>query len=239
MGNYTLILPQAIPIADAARDPRGNGIGTLSIKPNGKVHWEGTLPDGTKVVQNDRLAKDNTWPLFLRLYNKKGVLLGIATVDALQAHSDLSGAFDWFKPVIEKDFYFPMGFRILDSDLIGSFYSPPTPGTRALTGFNDVANNGRVTLQEGSMLADIVRTVTYDSKNRVTISNPGVDGLAITIDKATGLFSGSFIHPVSEKLTPIEGVLFQKQKIGAGRFQGSSVVGVNPQTGRVLFESAP
>ena len=239
VGNYTLILPQAIPIADAQRDPRGNGIGTLSIKPNGKVHWEGTLPDGTRVIQDERLAKDNTWPLFFRLYQKKGVLLGLVTVDSAQAHSDLSGGFDWFKPVTDKDVYFPLGFRILDADIIGSFYGPPAPGTRALGGFTDVANNGRATLQEGSMLADIVRTFTYDPKNRVTISNPGVDGLEITIDETTGLISGSFIHPVSGQPTPIEGVLFLKQQIGVGRFQGSSVSGVNPQTGRFLFEAAP
>ena len=238
-GKYTLVLPQAIPIADAQRDPRGNGVGTLTIKPNGKVHWEGTLPDGTKVVQDERLARDNTWPLFLRLYQKKGVLLGLATVNAAQPQSDLSGAFDWFKPVVGADSHFPLGFRILDADFIGSLYTAPAPGTRALAGFTDTVNNGRVTLQEGSLLADIVKTITFDPANRIAISNPGADGLALAVDAFTGAISGSFIHPVSGLPTPIEGVLFQKQKIGAGRYQGSSVPGVNPQTGRVLIEATP
>ena len=237
VGKYTLYLPPASPTADAQRDPRGNGIGMLTVKKSGNVIWEGTLADGTKVAQTEPLTRNNTWPLFLKLYKNRGVMLGNITMDGSQPQSDLSGVFNWFKPVVSKDVYFPLGFRVIDADFFGSKYVPPAKGVRALDGFQDVVNNGRVTIQQGSLLADIVRPLTYTAKNKITISNPGVDELALAIDPETGTLSGSFIHPVSGDATRIKGVLFQKTDMSFGRFQGSSVPGVNPQTGTVLFES--
>ena len=100
VGRYTVLLPPASPIADTQRDPRGNGIGFLTITPDGTVRWNGVLADGTPVSQAQALAKDNTWPLFLNLYLTKGVMLGDITMDATRPESDLAGHVDWFKPVV-------------------------------------------------------------------------------------------------------------------------------------------
>ena len=239
VGRYTLLLPPANPIADAQRDPQGNGIGTLALGSNGIVYWRATLPDGTRVSQNQPLDKDNKWPLFLSLYKSKGVMLGTVAMDRTQTTTDLSGKLDWSKPVVAKDTYFPLGFRIVGANFLGSFYTAPAPGTSALPGFPDVTDNGRLTLQEGSLLNDISRTLTYSSRNKITITNPGTERLALEVDPKTGFVSGTFVHPVSARRTDLGGVIFSKQNIIVGRFQGTSVPGVNPQTGRLLIEKAP
>jgi hypothetical protein len=239
VGNYTVVLPPAVPIGDPQRDPRGNGIGTVKIDSKGTVHWSGTLADGKQFSVTQPLDRDNKWPLFASLYQKKGVILGDIAVDLSRQESDMNGKYHWSKPVVPTHTYFPLGFQILNADFIGSLYVAPPSGTRALDGFTDTADNGRVTLQEGSMLGDIVRTVTYNADNKVTVSNPGREKLKIKIDPATGAVTGEFFHPVSGVLTSIQGVLFQKQEIGVGRFKGTSVPGTNPQTGRVLFEHVP
>ena len=239
VGRYTVVLPPAFPIADAQRDPRGNGIGLLTITPDGTVSWNGRLADGSGAIQRQALARDNTWPLFLNLYRSKGVMLGNITVDKSQTDSDIDGSVNWFKPVVARDTYFPIGFRILDATFMGSAYTPPAAGTRALTGFAEADDNAILTLQEGSLLGDIVRSTTFSATNDITITNPGNERFVLDLDPLSGVFGGSFVHPVSATRTRIIGVLFQKQSIGVGRFPGLSVPGVNPQTGRVLLESKP
>ena len=238
VGRYTLLLPAANPIGDAQRDPRGNGIGTLALGSNGIIHWRGTLADGTRVAQNQPLTKDNTWALFLNLYQSKGVLLGTIAMDRNQATTDLSGKYNWSKPAVLRDRFFPFGFRILAADFLGSFYEAPAAGTSALPGFGTAANNGRLTLQEGSLLNDITRTLTYSAANRITITNPGTERTNLTVAPGTGVVSGTFNHPVSGVKTSLSGVIFKKKEIIVGRFQGTSVSGVNPQTGRLLIEKA-
>ena len=238
VGRYTLLLPAANPIGDAQRDPRGNGIGTLALGSNGIVYWRGTLADGTRVSQNQPLSKDNTWALFLNLYRSRGVLLGNITMDRSQAATDLSGKFNWSKPVVLSDLYFPLGFHIVGADLLGSLYERPPAGTSALPSFGSGRDNGRLTLQEGSLLNDISRTLTYSAANRISITNPGNEQVSLTVDPTTGFVSGSFVHPVSSADTDLIGVIFKKQDIIVGRFQGTSVPGVNPQTGRFLIEKA-
>ena len=253
VGRYTLLLPPANPTADAQRDPRGNGIGTLALGSDGIVYWRGTLADGTRVSQSQPLTKDNSWPLFLNLYKSKGVLLGKITMDGSQSLSVLSGKFNWSKPVIAGDRYFPLGFRIVAPPLpapplpdapnfLGSFYDRPEAGASALPNFGDPPDNGRLVLQEGSLLNDILRTVSYSATNRITITNPGTERLALVVDPKTGSVSGTFVHPVSGRRTDLSGVIFKKQDqkdIIVGRFQGTSVSGVNPQTGRLRIEQTP
>ena len=237
-GRYTLLLPAANPIGDGQSDPRGNGIGTLALGSNGIVSWRGTLADGTVVSQKQPLTKDNTWPVFLNLYKSKGVMLGNISMDRSQATTDLSGKFNWSKPVVARDRYFPLGFRIVGADFLGSLYEAPAAGTSALPSFGSTPDNGRLTLQEGSLLNDISRTLTYSAANRITITNPGIERPNLAVNPKTGFVSGTFIHPVSSLRTDLSGVIFKKKDIIVGRFQGSSVSGVNPQTGRLLIEKA-
>jgi subtilisin family serine protease len=236
--SYTLLFPPADPIGNAV-DPRGYGVGTLKIDNAGIVSWSGTLADGTKVSQKQALTKDSTWPLFLNLYKGRGVMLGTVAVNFAVSDSDLNGTVDWFKPLISRDRYFASGFKIEDSDVIGSLYTAPPAGTRALAGFADAANNARTSLEEGSLFASIAHTATYSADNKVVITDPGADRLALSLNAATGTLGGSFIHSVTGRRTALTGVLFQKQRRGVGLFLGTTIVGASPQTGRLILSPAP
>jgi hypothetical protein len=165
-------------------------------------------------------------------------MAGIVAIDHSQPSSDMAGKFDWTKPVVSKDRFFPLGFRIVGSDFLGSTYAPPAAGTPALD-FGNASNNAVITLQAGSLLNDIVRTATYSATNRITIANPGVERLGLVVHPENGVITGTFVHPVSGLTTTLSGVIFDKQNIAIGRFQGSSVPGEKPQTGRLLIEEAP
>jgi hypothetical protein len=64
------------------------------------------------------------------------------------------------------------------------------------------------------------------------------------VNEKTGEFSGSFIDPKSlqfgtKKTIPFKGVIFQKQQIGVGYFEGQTLNGAGIQTGTVTINPAP
>jgi hypothetical protein len=237
--NYTLLFPPADPIGNPIADPRGFGVGTMRIDSAGFVTWSGTLADGSHASQRQALTKDNTWPLFLNLYKGKGVMLGTMTMNLAGAGSDMAGLVNWLKPLNSRDVYFPGGFSIEDAEVLGSIYTAPPAGTRALSGFLNADNNARTSLEEGSLFANIPHTATYSADNKVVITNPGNDRLALSLNAKTGTFTGSFVHSVTQRKTSITGVLFQKQNRAAGLFLGTTVPGASPQTGRLILTPAP
>ncbi len=235
--SYTVILPPAAPLGNLFQDPRGYGVAKMKIDAKGLVKWKGTLPDGTVALLSQALTKDNTWPMFLSLYKNRGVLLGQMTMDTAPVDSDMNGTYSWFKPVLERDLVFPLGFKIEQNEMLGSIYTPPTAG-RALLGFSDMANNATVTIAEGSLLVPIVKPAIYLPTNAITITTPGLDALKLKVGVKTGDLTGSFVHAVTNRSTLVKGVLFQKQQAAFSFFKGTSTIGVSPQTGYLLFEQA-
>ncbi len=237
--NYTMIFPPADPIGNALEDPRGFGAGTMRVDRAGFVTWSGTLADGTRASQRQALSKDNRWPLFLNLYARQGVMLGTMTMDLGAAGSDVHGLVNWLKPFTSRAVYFSRGFSIEDAEVLGSIYTVPPAGTRALAGFVDGDNNARTSIEEGSLFANIPHTATYSADNKVVIVNPGNDRLAVSLNTRTGTLAGSFVHSVTLRKTSITGVLFQKQNRAVGLFLGTTVPGASPQTGRLILSPAP
>lgn len=235
--SYTIVLPPNAPLGNTQFDPHGNGYGVAKIDSAGLVHANITLGDGTKIVLNQPLSKDLTWAFYSQPYLRKGVVLGIITQDATQTDSDFHGQIDWFKPTRATDKIYPQGFTVHNNDVIGSIYTPAAGG-RVLAGFASTDGNAKLTIDEGNIVNPIIKSATYDDSNKVIITTPGTDSVSLNINTKTGTFSGSFLHPVSSKRTPINGVLFQKQNIGVGSFLGSSISGVTIQTGKVLLEPA-
>lgn len=237
--SYTLIFPPATPVGNLFQDPRGYGVGQMKIDAKGIVKWKGILPDGTSVKQAQALTKDNTWPMFFSLYKKRGVLLGNMNIDPLKSLSDVDGKYNWFKPVLERDFYFPLGFKIQQNDLLGSFYVPPL-NERALKNFTNTpigVANANITINEGSLLVPITHDAEFLAINTITITTPTADALKLAVKVKTGDLSGSFTHAVSGRATTVKGVLFQKQDTAFGFFKGTSAGAVSPQTGYLILEA--
>ncbi len=220
-GRYTITLPPDPSRPDSTL-PQGDGYGTLVVGKAGLARLAGALADGrpiaitTAVLEGDKLA------LYLPLYGGNGYVSGSVTLRTTSV-SDLDGSVHWSKPEIAGARVHPAPLEV-NLPVIGSRYVRPEPGAPV---FSAAAGqeSGALTLTDGNLLAPIVQPVTLDSANRLIPTRQALDSLRAVIDPATGLFWGSFVHPVTQAVSPFRGVIFQKQNAGFGYFLGSDESG--------------
>ena len=218
-GRYTYLIPSS----GADGTPAGYGFGVVLIDRAGFVIINGTLADGSPFTASAAIGSDGTFPLYVRLYNGGGALLGFINARSLDA-TDLDGGLNWFRPAIGVARYFRDGFST-QVTLAGSIYSPPAAGTRVLN-YSDSAANALIRLGGGNLDQELDKTATLSANNRLTVDEIADDHLTITLSLANGLFSGTFIHPTLHRLVGFRGALLQKQNIGGGFFLGSDQGGV-------------
>jgi len=216
-GKYTLIIPTD---TNSPTGPAGDGFAKVTVDLKGSVSLGGTLADGTKAVQRVPLSKDGHWPLYLPLYRDKGALLSWVKFDTNLPTTDLSGLLDWFKQAQPTARYYPGGFTN-EAILAGSRYTPPTTNrllnvTNAIVGFTG-----------GNLAVDFTNNVTLGQNNKVTNNSP--NKLTLTLQKPTGLFTGSITPPGSLSAIPFKGAVLQKTTNGSGFFLGTD------RSGRIQF----
>ncbi len=217
-GKYTIVLP---PDTGAPEGPQGDGVGSMSVTPDGKIKFAGKLADGTKASQSTTLSKSGSWPFYVSLYSGKGCLVGTSMLDTNPPDSDLSGDLLWFKQAQPGVHYLPAGFTNA-VDMVGSIYRPPdamnaalnlTSASLAFTNAElDLAFENQITLNPAGTIANL-------SPNKVSLS----------LSKSSGLFTGSVTPPSGGKVWPFSGVLLQKRTMGAGFLLGTN------QSGEVLL----
>ena len=188
-----------LPSGDAAL---GSGVGFAKVSDGGKITAAFTLADGEKATQGTFLSKDGAWPLFASLYRSKGVLTGPLEFTEEPGVSDFGGALDWAGESFARTL-----------DAVGSRYSAPAPYERML----NLANvAGNAVFSAGA----VERLLTVSSAN---VATPFASDLKLKLVPKTGAFSGKF------QGQPFTGVVFQKQNLGAGFFDGGEVtLGPNP-----------
>jgi hypothetical protein len=227
-GNYTIVLPPN-PSDTGSAFPQGNGYGTLTVDSGGKIRLSATLGDGTRISQTAAVSENGMWPVYIPLYSKLGSMGGLVAFTNIVGVSDLGGALTWFKPAIPAAKLYPNGFTT-QITLLGSTYAAPPLGTTALT-VSNAACNLLITSGAGDLTSFVSNSVTLNTNNKVTLCS--TNGLKLTVTTKTGLFSGSFVNPVTARPTVFRGALFQKQNDGAGLFLGTD------QTGFVTVEPFP
>ena len=184
--------------------PHGFGYATLAIDASGNVKLAGVLPDGTAVSQSVPLSQDFTWPLYLKAYGGKGVMLGTAVLDATQAGSDLLASVNWFKPPRAKDAVFPAGFSIENTTFLGSSYTAPAAG-RVLSAFDTSPNNAGSlafadgNLTQGSIHGEFSAGFTLSESNQALFTLPNPQNVTLLLVPKKGTLSGTFIHPLSRQ----------------------------------------
>lgn len=241
--SYTFYLPPKVPSFvpgdnSSLLKPHGHGTATLTVTSAGIVKWKGVLGDGTPATQTTALTAAKTWPLYLPLYKGTGYIGGDVTHDPLLTGSDLSATLDWVKPAAPTNKMFPNGFTIEDTSLIGANYTVPAAGIRVLSGYDSAPeNSGPLSLVDGNLKTGLAKVLTLLPTNQTTIASAGLDKLKISIAPKTGVISGSFVFPDTNKVTPIRGVILQnKIGKGVGSFIGSSLYqNTTIQTGRLEF----
>ena len=148
------------------------------------------------------------------------------------APSDIDGlGLLWFKaPNLKAKCYqdgWPAG---ITTDLLGSKYVvPPKIAPASVVpdlGLEDTDGNAKFTLTGDNLgVPDLSKALNISVKNKVRVLTVAEDKLKVTITGASGLMKGTFVHPVSLKPAPFQGVLFQAQKFGSGFFLGEGESG--------------
>jgi hypothetical protein len=221
-GRYTVWLPPNV-----AQAPLGNGWATLVVGPTGLCTLAGKLPDGTAFSTAPVLHTDGTLLVNVTLYvppppapaPARGFLFGQLRFRE-KPNSDADGSFLWKRGAQAASAFYPAGWTAFSVNGFASRWVKPT----------SVTGNHAVTFGEGDLVDDF-------TKNFV-IAPPGLSGIGagsitttnapqmvkLQLNYATGVFSGTFVHPLIGALKPraFSGVLFQKQNAGIGVFLGKN-----------------
>ncbi len=216
-GKYTMLF-QAV--ANSTNGLDGDGFGAVTVGKNGGVSFAGTLADGTKVSQKTALSKYGQWPFYLPLYKGKGSLLSRVTFTNETA-TDFADLFYWFKQA-QVTKAFARGFTN-EATLIGSRY--------VFTPSNAVINltNATIAFTNGSLAADFTNHFDIDPNGKAFPF--GTNKLKLSVNKSSGLFSGSVVPDGTNRAMKFQGAIFQKQTNGAGFFLDAT-----NRSGRVSIE---
>jgi hypothetical protein len=212
-GRYTLVIPGA---ETGSGRPGGDSYGTIVVSPTGAISLAGVLSDGTKFTQKANLLTTGQWAFYVPLYAGNGSILSWLTFNT----GAISGTADWFKLSGASGKFYPAGFTN-ETEAAGSTYVF-TAGVPVL----DLAP-GQMWLQNGNLTESFTNQITMDSASKITSTNVSVK---VTVTTSTGLFKGTVVDPADGKTISFNGVVLQKQNIGAGFFTGFN------QTGRVYLQ---
>lgn len=217
-GKFTVVIPGDDEHADT--EPGGFSFGTVTVDGGGRVSLKATLADGTKLTQGTTLSKDGRWPLYAPLYSGSGSVLSWVMF-AEGDEASFTGTLNWTKPAIAREKFYSNGFAV-QHDLTGSSYLVPTNSTDAVLKFD----LGKVSFTAGNLADDFDNDVSLIN-NKVT--NLDTNKLNLSINLASGLFTGSVTTSDGSKNFPFKGAVYQKQNQGWGFFLGTN------QSGQVRF----
>lgn len=211
-GKYTILLPGSGDPTDT-QNPQGDGYGFVTVNASGTLQFSGALADGTPMSLSAKVSKDGLWPLFFRLPNGIGQVLGWQSFANI---GNVSGLFSWIKQPATNANRYPLGFNFQNNSL-GSSYDP---ALAPVTGFTQ---NGLV-LQGANLYAPIISTVTLTAANMVT-KTTGNNRLSLTLTPPRGLFRGSVFDVNSGKTINFSGAILQNLGFGSGFFLNTNLCG--------------
>jgi hypothetical protein len=230
-GAYTAILQALTPAEQglaATAYPQGSGWVTLSVATSGLVTVSGKLGDGQAVSYSNYLSKDNVLPFFISPHAGTGTVSGLVSFRDIPGQTDVDGQeLIWFKAANASDTSYrngwPAGIKV---DLFGSKFIAPS-----------LANVGaRMFLTDGNLASAATNHLSVNAASQVTVISSTLPGGNLVVTLATnGSFSGTFVHPVSNKSTALGGVILQKTQSGSGYFLGLPATGTVSQSGAVTI----
>jgi len=208
--------------------PQGTGYGTLTITTAGVATWSGKMADGAVTTCSCTMAANGAVPLHSMLYTGTGSAHGwvIASADSTVTPANrglrlLDGSVDWMKyratTSADRTYRAGIPFNILT--VIGGEYVKPTTTVLGLKDLGVGTVDAKLVFSEGGLhgpapIMHAVMAAAPDVSFRITptnalvmpipASNPGA--LSLTLNAATGAFSGSFVlgkdpDPTATQLT--------------------------------------
>ena len=201
---YTVVIPGT---PDDPAKPAGDGWATLSLNSSGSLTISGTLADGTSFRQTGPISQQGDFPLYVALSSGGGSVFGWLSITN-RDRDDLHGQLTWTKAPLSSAKFYPLGFTNTNISAVGSIYTPPPPGTRALN-----LTDGFIAFSGGNLSSFFTNIVTLGTNNKLTSSaNP----LSMVISTASGQLGGTVTAPGSTKALPTRGVVLQKQNLASG-----------------------
>lgn len=219
--SYTFLLPA--PQTGDVTKPEGDGYGSVVVSKAGAITSSGKTGDGVAFTTSGFLTADRQWHWLQLLYSSKGQIGSVLTFRDVAGVSDLDGAVHWVKNPNAVNKSYPLGFNLAPR-LVGSLYTAPATGQRAIAALANQYFNARLTLA-GQVLAGngLAKAVTWLTTNKVSYYGP--ETLAATMTASTGVLSGSYYDPVLKLTVPFAGAVLQKQGLAAGNFLLSNRAG--------------
>jgi hypothetical protein len=246
IGSHTFTIP-GVALPNASSLPAGYGFGTLQISANGSVKGLGAAGDGTSLVFNAPLLKHTDgisnpryfWPFFQTKRHGEIVLRGFIDVSTTNT-LDTASLLHWSKRSKFEDALYPLGFDDARFTAAGGLrewitarYLVPGRGTNA-AGFV----NGRLTLTGGNLPGQLQFSVSITADDKVTVVGPNPMALTLKFNRATGGFTGTFLHPQTGKTTKLAGAILKSTGGTAGSNAGFGWFPGWNQTGAVILEDA-
>lgn len=240
-GAYTMLMPAHVDAA-TQKAPLGTGYGSVTIGKDGTAKVAGSLADGTTLTASSYLSKDGVWPLYAPLYTNTGVITGNIGFADIAGESDFLGTLNWFKPANPKAVMFKDTF-LTEVDGVGSRFTKPAVNAR-LFPLANVGGNSLLYLNKGGLTTDLIRLVTLNAANKAVVPLQDADAATVVPAPTSGLFTGTFLHPETQKATPYKAAILQKQKLVAGYFLSGPLGGdvryaANPTYPPALSDANP
>ena len=208
-GQYTLVITAK---DESLSEAMGDGFGALTVDERGVARLSGMLGDGTPLKFESAISKAGVWPVFVPLPGGR----------------TLSG---WIRFKGTEDFLGQLLWRGIGEtrwqttvNVLGGLYVPPAKGKAVLS-----EKNGKAALHGGDLPSSIFESVKLETNQKIVLSKKSGSELALAISPGSGLFTGSFVHPLSGRVVELHGALLQGQGMGTGVFLGPT------NAGRVSF----
>jgi len=191
-GTYTILISGS---TNASASPPGTGVGTATIDANGTTIISGTLADGATFTEHTTVAPNGELPLCVSLGNGAGILIGWLNCGAETAAL-------WMQPPTSNSVYYNNGFTATPNVVVAQ-YIPPNAGQPLLPWAS-----GTISFSAGNLPGEVTGPIAVVG-GALKTSAPSISNLQIQVTRASGLVSGSFIHPVTRERTQFHGALLQ------------------------------
>ena len=120
--------------------------------------------------------------------------------------NDSAGGLYWFKPARPTDAFFKNGFDT-QPNLLAQRFTPPAKNIRILTDWDTSSGAGTLTVSSVDLSSVLSQPVTWTIANLIQSDRSILPNLTVTPVVSTGLFSGSFLHPICDLLTCLRAFL--------------------------------
>lgn len=197
--------------------PEGFGWAMLTLGADGKITLAGRLGDDQPLKTISNLDADGSFTVYQQLYGTKGALSGRLTLSS--STGAVQGTLNWSKaPKAAPAAQFPLGFSVA-LNVTGSPYAVvsqggadfdyPTIGTRIVS----------VEINDGTTSLPLGLATESAANDSFTPAAPNTAQLVLTITRAAGAVTGSFIDPATGKKVTFTGLVNQDGNIAAGVYR--------------------